>query len=104
MEPRKVHFIPGGLYLPLWILNDGNLTARQAAVYAVIWHLSQGGNDFHGTLDFLCDCAKINSRSHVSHILKNLIDKGYIIKRTELLLRNKRINHYQPVTVVFDNL
>lgn len=99
---RHVTFKPGGLYIPHWILNDTNLTNSEAMVYAVIWHCSQGGNDYHGGLRYLCQCARVQTKNYLSTILRQLVKKGYLYKQTEKLLSNKHISHYLPVPVDFE--
>lgn len=104
MEHRKAHFIPGVIVTPLWILLDPKLTASEASVYSVIWNFSQGENDYHGTLQYLCQCARVQTPSYAGRVLRSLVQKGYIFKQTEMLLRGKKLNHYIPVPVVFDNV
>lgn len=63
-----------------WMINELGLKGNELIIYAIIYGFSQDGEQrFTGTLQYLAD-ATSSSRNGVAKNLKNLCEKGFLIK------------------------
>ena len=62
-----------------WMMTKLDLTCSGLFVYAKIYDTSSKGKDFIGSINYLRRCTN-TSKSTVIRVLKDLVEKGYIIK------------------------
>ena len=80
-----------------WMNNRLRLKGVSLSAYAIIYGFSQDGeNEFTGSLQYLCDFCGGVSKPTIIKALKELTEKGYIIRREErinnILFARYRIN------------
>lgn len=64
-----------------WMVNKLKLTGNEVNVYAVIYGYSQNGiGEFIGSRKYIMSVSGIKSNKTIYKILKNLVDKGYILE------------------------
>jgi len=69
-----------------WMINRLRLKGVSLSTYAIIYGFSQDGeNEFTGSLQYLCDFCGGVSKPTIIKALKELTEKGYIIRREELI-------------------
>jgi uncharacterized phage protein (TIGR02220 family) len=86
-----------------WMLNRLNLKGISLQVYAIIYGFSQDGeSSFTGSLQYLCDFTN-TSKPTVIKALKELVEKGFLLK-TELEINGVKFNKYQANLPVVKNL
>ena len=69
-----------------WMINRLRLKGVSLSAYAIIYGFSQDGeNEFTGSLQYLCDFCGGVSKPTVIKALKELTEKGYIIRREEII-------------------
>lgn len=69
-----------------WMINRLGLKGIQLSLYAIIYGFSQGGeNEYRGRLQYLCEFTGGTSKPTVIKALKELVDKGYLAKREEVI-------------------
>ena len=79
-----------------WMLNRLGLKGTALEVYAIIYAFSQDGEScFTGSLQYLSDFTN-TSRQTVITTLKDLVEKGYLVK-CESLVNGVKYNTYQAV-------
>ncbi len=79
-----------------WMLNRLGLKGTALNVYAIIYAFSQDGEScFTGSLQYLSDFTN-TSRQTVITTLKELVEKGYLVK-CESLVNGVKYNTYQAV-------
>ncbi len=79
-----------------WMVTDLGLKGNDLFVYAIIYGFSQDGDScYTGGLQYLADWTN-STKKGVSKNIKNLIDKGYIVKK-EKYLNNIKFCEYQAV-------
>ena len=81
-----------------WMINRLRLKGVSLSAYAIIYGFSQDGeNEFTGSLQYLCDFCGGVSKPTIIKALKELTEKGYIIRREEtinnILFTRYRANH-----------
>ena len=77
-----------------WMVNRLGLKGAELQVFAIIYGFSQDGESkFTGSINYLCDWLGV-SRPTVMKTLKELTDKEFIIKETEVL-NGVTFNHYR---------
>ena len=77
-----------------WMVNRLGLKGSELQVFAIIYGFSQDGESkFTGSINYLCDWLGV-SRPTVMNTLKELTDKEFIIKETEVL-NGVTFNHYR---------
>ena len=82
--------------IPEWIydLDDGNLTMTEIICASVIYGFSQDGESkFQGSASYLMKWCHLKSRTKIFEALKNLTDKGIILKHTKEI-NGVRLNDY----------
>lgn len=78
-----------------WMLNKLHLKGIALEVYAIIYGFSQDGEgEFTGSLQYLCDFTGGTSKPTIIKALKELVEKGYIIRREEFI-NNVQFNRYK---------
>lgn len=79
-----------------WMINDLGLASNELLIFSIIYGFSQdGSSEFTGSMNYLADF--INStRPTVSKCLKNLTDKGFLIK-TDRILGGQNLPTYRAV-------
>lgn len=86
-----------------WMLKRLNLKGIALEVYAIIYGFSQDGeSSFTGSLQYLCDFTN-TSRPTVIKALKELVEKGYILKY-ETDINGVKFNRYKADLQVVKNL
>lgn len=80
-----------------WMINRLRLKGVTLSAYAIIYGFSQDGeNEFTGSLQYLCDFCGGVSKPTIIKALKELTEKGFIIRREErinnILFTRYRIN------------
>ena len=80
-----------------WMINRLRLKGVSLSAYAIIYGFSQDGeNEFTGSLQYLCDFCGGVSKPTIIKALKELTEKGYIIRREEtinnILFTRYRVN------------
>ena len=79
-----------------WMLNRLGLKGTALDVYAIIYAFSQDGEScFTGSLQYLSDFTN-TSRQTVINTLKDLVEKGYLVK-CESLVNGVKYNTYQAI-------
>ena len=82
-----------------WMLNHLDLKGVALQIYAIIFGFSQDGEgSFTGSLQYLCDFTN-SSKNTVLKALKELTEKGYVIK-TENTINGVRFCTYKTAPVV----
>lgn len=67
-----------------WMINRLGIKGITLSVYAIIYGFSQDGeSEFTGSLQYLCDFTGGTSKPTIIKALKELVEKGYIIRREE---------------------
>lgn len=78
-----------------WMINNLHLKGIALEVYAIIYGFSQDGeSEFTGSLQYLCDFTGGTSKPTIIKALKELTEKGYIIRREEYI-NNVQFNRYK---------
>ena len=86
-----------------WMLNRLKLKGISLEVYAIIYGFSQDGeNEFAGSINYLCEFTG-TSRPTVMNALKELTEKGFLVKRTETI-NGVIFNRYKADLQVVKNL
>lgn len=86
-----------------WMLNRLYLKGVSLEVFAIIYGFSQDGeSEFTGSIQYLCDFTG-TSKPTVIKALKNLADKGFIIKN-EIEINGVKFNKYKANLQVVKNL
>ncbi|MBR7085311.1 MAG: helix-turn-helix domain-containing protein, partial [Oscillospiraceae bacterium] len=68
-----------------WMINELDLRDTELLVYAIIYGLSQGENQyFTGSLQYLADATRRTKRSIIS-ALESLVKKELLIKKEEFI-------------------
>ena len=68
-----------------WMINKLNLKGNELLAYALIYGFSQNNDcEYTGSLNYISNALSC-SKSTVSLVLKKLVEKGLIIKRTEFI-------------------
>lgn len=80
-----------------WMINRLRLKGVTLSAYAIIYGFSQDGeNEFTGSLQYLCDFCGGVSKPTIIKALKELTEKGFIIRREErinnIMFTRYRIN------------
>lgn len=76
-----------------WMLNRMKLKGTQLQVFSIVYGFSQDGtSEYSGSLTYLCDFTGA-SKPTVIKALSELVDKGFIHKRTERI-NGVIFNHY----------
>lgn len=69
-----------------WMINRLHLKGVSLSAYAIIYGFTQDGeNEFTGSLQYLCDFCGGVSKPTIIKALKELTEKGYIIRREEII-------------------
>jgi len=69
-----------------WMINRLGLKGIQLSLYAIIYGFSQGGeNEYRGRIQYLCEFTGGTSKPTVINALKELVEKGYLQKREEVI-------------------
>lgn len=69
-----------------WMINRLGLKGTSLAVYAIVYGFTQDGeNEYTGSLQYLCEFLGGVSKPTVINALKDLVEKGYIIRREETI-------------------
>lgn len=69
-----------------WMINRLGLKGIQLSLYAIIYGFSQDGeNEYRGRTQYLCDFTGGTSKPTVLKALQELVDKGYLQKRDEVI-------------------
>lgn len=69
-----------------WMINRLGLKGIQLSLYAIIYGFSQDGeNEYRGRTQYLCDFTGGTSKPTVLKALQELVDKGYLKKRDEVI-------------------
>lgn len=77
-----------------WMVNRLGLKGSELQVFAIIYGFSQDGESkFTGSINYLCDWLGV-SRPTAMKTLKELTDREFIIKETEVL-NGVTFNHYR---------
>lgn len=77
-----------------WMLNRLGLKGVELQVFAIIYGFSQDGESkFTGSINYLCDWTGV-SRPTIIKALKELTDKEFLIKETEVVT-GVTFNHYR---------
>ena len=77
-----------------WMLNRLGLKGVELQIFAIIYGFSQDGESkFTGSINYLCDWTGV-SRPTIIKSLKDLTDKEFIIKETEVVT-GVTFNHYR---------
>ena len=80
-----------------WMINRLKLKGNEVKVYAVIYGYSQNGvGEFIGSRKYVMNASGITSNKTICKILKNLVDKGYIVEIPRCKT-NGYINVYKAV-------
>lgn len=78
-----------------WMINKLKLKGIELNVYAIIYGFSQDGeSEFKGSLQYLCDFTGGTSKPTIIKALKELTEKGFIIRREEIINKVK-FNRYR---------
>lgn len=78
-----------------FMINKLGLKGIQLNVYAIIYGFSQDGeSEFKGTLQYLCEFTGGISKPTIIKALKELTEKGFIIRREEII-NNVQFNRYK---------
>lgn len=86
-----------------WMLTRLGLKGTALQLYAIIYGFSQDGeSSFTGSLQYLSDFTN-SSKPTVIKALKELVDRGYVLK-TENLLNGVKLNTYKANLQVVKNL
>ena len=86
-----------------WMLNQLELKGTALHVFAIIYGFSQDGEgSFTGSLQYLCDFTN-TTKKPVIKALKELADKGYVIK-TENTINGVKFNTYKTSPLVVEKL
>ena len=65
-----------------WMLNELELKGNELIIFGIIYSFSQDGkSEFNGSLTYLQTFANIKSKNTVLSMLRNLLDKNFILKR-----------------------
>lgn len=82
------------------MINELGLSSNELLIYSIIYGFSQDGNsEFTGSMNYLADF--INStRPTVSKCLKNLTDKGFLLK-TDRIIGGQNLPTYRVVNSDF---
>ena len=68
-----------------WMINQLGLKGIELQIYAIIYSFSQDGEtEFAGSINYLCECTNC-SRPTVMKSLSQLVDKGFINKKVEII-------------------
>lgn len=69
-----------------WMINRLGLKGIQLSLYAIIYGFTQDGeNEYKGRTQYLCDFTGGTSKPTVLKALQELVDKGYLQKRDEVI-------------------
>lgn len=80
-----------------WMINRLGLKGIQLSLYAIIYGFSQDGeNEYRGRTQYLCDFTGGTSKPTVLKALQELVDKGYL-KRREEIINGVRFVRYRAV-------
>lgn len=85
-----------------WMINRLGLKGIQLSLYAIIYGFSQDGeNEYRGRTQYLCDFTGGTSKPTVLKALQDLVDKGYLKKRDEVIngVRFVRYKAVRPADV-----
>ena len=86
-----------------WMLNNLNLKGTMLEVYAIIYGFSQDGESyFTGSLQYLSDFTN-TSKPTVIKALKELVEKGFLVKQ-EIEMNGVKFNKYKADLLVVKNL
>ena len=78
-----------------WMINRLGLKGVPLNVYAIIYGFSQDGeNEYTGSLQYLCDFTGGTTKPTIIKALKELVDKGYILRREEYI-NGVQFNRYK---------
>lgn len=78
-----------------FMVNRLGLKGVALSVYAIIYGFTQDGeNEFTGSLQYLCDFCGGVSKPTIINALKDLVKRGYIIRREEVI-NNVQFNRYK---------
>jgi DNA-binding Lrp family transcriptional regulator len=85
-----------------WMINELGLKSNELISYAIIYGFSQDGNsEFTGSINYICKSLKC-SRPTAINTLRNLTEKGLVIK-TEFTVNNVNFNKYKIILGVVKN-
>lgn len=77
-----------------WMINKLNLKGNELIVYALIYGFSQDGeSEFYGSRSYISEWCN-SSLPTVDKALNDLVEKEYILKRTEII-NNVTFNRYK---------
>ena len=77
-----------------WMINRLNLKGIELQVFAIIYGFSQDGESkFTGSINYLCEWTGV-SRPTIIKALKELTDKEFLVKETEVVT-GVTFNHYR---------
>ena len=66
-----------------WMINELELKSNELIVYALIYGFCQDGeSEFTGSINYICKALRC-SRPTAINVLKNLVEKGFLVKRQE---------------------
>ena len=86
-----------------WMINRLNLKGVALQVFSIIYGFSQDGETcFTGSLQYLCDFTNA-SKPTIIMALKDLVDKGYLVKY-ENEMNGVKFNRYRANLLVVKNL
>ena len=78
-----------------WMVNELHLKGNELFVFALIYGFSQDGQSvFRGSSSYVAEWLNITKRSALD-ILKNLTDKGYLIKQEQEIANNLKLCSYK---------
>ena len=87
MAKEKGYKVPENSYINIqaFMINDLELKDKELLVYALIYGFTQDGEDwFTGSMQYIGNWLGMDSRNIYSRYLKPLIDKGLLIKESEI--------------------
>lgn len=77
-----------------FMVNELNLKGNELIIYAIIYGFSQAENQtFSGSLQYLADWTNCTKQG-VIKILKSLVDKGFIVKKENVINNVKFCEYY----------
>ena len=86
-----------------WMVNELNLKGNDLIVYALIYGFSQDGDtEFYGSRSYIAEWCN-SSLPTVDKALNDLVEKEYILKRTEII-NNLTFNRYKVNLEVVNKL
>ena len=87
-----------------WMGNELGLKYSLQKVYAVIYSFSKDGKgEFTGSWSYLASCMGGASRPTINTALKTLVDRGYVVRRDEMVNGQNRPRYrVNPVVEIFN--